>query len=120
MLRRAAGSVIATLLLWLAAVAGVSAATPRARSSFEVDAPSALVGRTICVERATITIGAPTLERGASHGRWSSGALTDAARATMSHACVRDVLLDRARAHVPRTLRRTYDAHAPPPAIDRV
>jgi hypothetical protein len=120
MLRRAAGSVIASLLLWLAAVAGVSAATPHVRSSFEIDAPSALVGRTICVERATVTIGAPSLERGASHGRWSSGALASGQRTTASYAHVRCVLLDRARAQVPLTLRRTYDAHAPPGAIDRV
>lgn len=123
MLRRAAGSVIASLLLWIAAVAVVSTATPRVRSSFEVDgavAPSALVVRTICVERATITIGAPSLERRASHARWSSGALPWGYSAAASSAYVRGVLLERPRAYVPRVLRRTYDANAPPRAIDHV
>jgi hypothetical protein len=120
MLRRAAGSVIASLLLWLAAVAGVSAAAPRIRSSLEVDAPSALVGRTICVERVSLTLGAPRFARGATHGRWSSGAVANTADQVTPHERVRVVLLEHARAHVPRTLRRTYDAHAPPRAIDRV
>ncbi len=120
MRRRAAGSVIASLLLWLAAIAGVSSATPRLRSSFEVDSPKALVGRTICVERASLTIGAPTLHRGASHGRWSPTGLACPQRGALARARVHAVLLDRERARVPRTLRRAYDAHAPPSAIDRV
>jgi predicted lysophospholipase L1 biosynthesis ABC-type transport system permease subunit len=112
--------VIASLLLWLAAIAGMSTSTPHARSSFEIDAPSALVVRTICIERATITLGAPSLERRAPHARSSSGALACTLRAKAAHALVRGVLLERPRARLPHTLRRTYDAHAPPRAIDRV
>jgi hypothetical protein len=122
MLRRAAGSLVVSLLLWLAAVAGVSTSTPRARSSLDIDAgvaPGALVVRTLCVERGTITIGALPLDRRA-HARWSSGALACAQRESASHARVRGVLLERPRAHVPHALRRTYDAHAPPRAIDFV
>jgi len=120
MVRRAAGSVIASLLLWLAAAAGVSSAAPRTRAWHELDLPSALVARTIGVERATVTIGAPSLDGRAPHARWSPSALACAQRATASHAHVRGVLLERPRAHVPHTLRRTYDAHAPPGSIDRV
>jgi hypothetical protein len=115
--------VIASLLLWLAAVAGVSSAAARPRSSIELDAavaPSALVARTICVERATVTIGAPVLDRRASHSRWSPSVLSCAQRAIASHTHTHGVLLERPRAHVPHALRRTYDAHAPPRAIDLV
>ena len=120
MVRRAAGSVLASLLLWLAAVVGVSSTAPRGRAWNELDAPSALVARTIGVERATVTLGAPTLDRRTPHARWLPDALLGAQGRAASRVQVRGVLVERPRARVPSALRRTYDAHAPPGAIDRV
>jgi len=120
MLRRAAGSVIVSLLLWIVAVVGVSSAAPRTRAWNELDVPSALVARTIGLERATATLGSPTLDRRAPQARWSPSVLSCEECGLASYAYARGVLLDRPRAHVPYALRRTYDAHAPPGAIDLV
>jgi hypothetical protein len=114
MLRRVAASFVASLLFWLAAIAGPSAPTSHAQYGRELELASAFGARTICVERATFTLRPSTLERRATHARWAPEAEACAARIAPAHMRAHDVLLARARAHVPHALRRTYDAHAPP------
>jgi hypothetical protein len=117
---RAAGLVVAVFLLCGAAVGGVSSATRGTRTWLGGDAPTALIARAIGVERPTLAAGAPSLDRRAPNARWSAGVLASAQYPSASSAQVRAVLLERPRSRVPRALRRTYDAHAPPGAIDRV
>jgi hypothetical protein len=114
MLRRVAASFVASLLFWLAALAAPSSPTSHAQYGRELELASAFGARTICVERATITLRVSTLERRAAHARWAPDAESCAARIAPAQLRVHDVLVARARAHVPHALRRTYDAHAPP------
>jgi len=112
---------LAALLLWvLSAAAAILPTTPATRAWSMADAPTALIARAISVERPTAVTRGPTLDRRVPQSRGASGALAHSIYAYASPTYVRAALLQRPSVHVPHALRRTYDAHAPPGAIDRV
>jgi hypothetical protein len=113
MLRRVGASFVASLLLWLAALAAPVSGTHTSHER-ELERAGAFGARTICVDRTTLTVRVATPERPVSPTRWSPASPSCAQRIAQSHVRVHDVLLERVRAHVPLALRRTYDAHAPP------
>jgi hypothetical protein len=114
LLVRALGPFVALLLVCSTAMASLSFTQAATRSWTLGDVSSAVSVRAVGVERPTLATGAPTLERRVSRAVGAGSALANAAHSSAPAAHVRALLLDSARAHVPRALRRTYDAHAPP------